>query len=69
VADQLQPEIALGKAIAAFVQAVEAVDKAKKTPCVKASIMFGATFDTPLNPDPTDPLNKPKINFGLSGTF
>jgi hypothetical protein len=69
VVDRLQPEIALGKAVAAFVSAVEAVEKAKKTPCVKASIQFGATFDTPLNPDPNDPLNKPKINFGLSGTF
>jgi hypothetical protein len=69
VVDKLQPEIALGKAIAAFVAAVEAVDKAKKTPCVKASIQFGATFETPLNPDRTNPLDKPKINFGLSGTF
>jgi hypothetical protein len=69
VVDKLQPEITLGKAIAAFVSAVEAVDKAKKTPCVKASIQFGATFDTPLNPDPNDPLNRPRINFGLSGTF
>jgi hypothetical protein len=31
--------------------------------------MFGATFDTPLNPDPNDPLNKPRFNLGLSGTF
>ena len=69
VVDKLQPEIALGKAIAAFVQAVEAVDKAKKNPCVKASIMFGATFDAPLNSDPNDPLNKPRFNLGLSGTF
>jgi hypothetical protein len=69
VVDKLQPEIALGTAIAAFVSAVEAVEKAKKTPCVKASIMFGATFDTPLNPDPNDPLNKPRFNLGLSGTF
>ncbi len=69
VVDKVQPEIALGTAIAAFVSAVEAVEKAKKTPCTKASINFGATFETPLKGDPSDPQNKPKAIFGLSGTF
>lgn len=69
VVDKIQPEIEIGKAIAAFVAAVEAVEAAKKAPCAKASIMFGATYDTPLTPDPNDPLNRPKVTFGLSGTF
>lgn len=69
VVDKIQPEIEIGKAVAAFVAAVEAVEAAKKAPCAKASIMFGATYDTPLQPDVNDPLNKPKMTFGLSGRF
>jgi len=69
VVDKVQPEIEIGKAVAAFVAAVEAVDAAKKAPCSKVSFQFGATYDTPLQPDPNDPLNRPKVTFGLSGTF
>ena len=71
IGDFVQPEIDIGKAVAAFAEAVQAVEDMKKGSCNKAKIEFGVqgTFPYGKPSDPQTPQLTPNLGFGLKGEF